>query len=51
MTVTFEVIDGADIIILAGLWMVHNTSAGAFIGLRTVLRHKFLLQLQVGQER
>lgn len=51
MTVTFEVIDGADIIILAGLWLACNTSAGAFTGLRTVLGHKCLLQLQVGQKR
>lgn len=41
-----EVIDGADVILLAGLGFAYNASAGAFASLRAVFSHKYLPQLQ-----
>lgn len=46
--VPFEVVDGADVVVLAGLGLAHGTCARAFTGLRTVLSHKLLLQLRDG---
>lgn len=46
VAVTFEVVDGADVTVLAGLGLAHSAGAGAFTGLRAVLCHKLLLQLQ-----
>lgn len=40
-----EVIDGADIILLAGLGFAYNAGAGAFARLRAVFSHKYLPQL------
>lgn len=52
MAVTFHVVDGAVVIIRAGLGFARNdASADAFAGLRTVLRHKFLIQLHCGWEK
>lgn len=48
VAVPFEVVDGADVVVLAGLGLAHSACAHAFTGLRTVLSHKFLLQLQDG---
>lgn len=46
VAVPFEIIDGADMIIWAGLRSAHCPGDGAFAGLRTVLSHKCLFQLR-----
>lgn len=46
VTVPFEIIDGADITVLAGRGLTHSAGACAFTGLRTVLSHKPFIQLQ-----
>lgn len=51
VAVPSEVIDGADVAVLAGLRLTHCSGAGAFTGLRTVLSHKLLIQLQRGEWR
>lgn len=45
VAVTFEVIDGTDITVLAGFGLADSAGACAFTGLRTVFSHKRLFQL------
>lgn len=44
--VPLEVIDGADVILMAGLGFAYNTGAGAFARVRAVFSHEYVPQLQ-----
>lgn len=49
VAVTFEVVDGAHVSVLAGLRLTHSTGTATLTRLRAVLGHKLLFELQDGE--